>query len=47
MSLAVMVVAIMVMLCDCHGCGRYGHPFWPIWFVADMVEPQINTVSKC
>jgi len=39
MSLAVMVVAVLVMV-----CGRYGHALWPIWlwpiwscFVADMV----------
>jgi len=29
------------------GCGRYGHALWLIWFVADMVEPLLDTLTKC
>ena len=34
---------VYVMLCGCHGCGRYG--LWPMWFVANMVV--VDMVMLC
>ena len=45
-TMTVMVVAVMVMVCGCHGCGRHGHGVWPSWFVAVMVVAvMVNFVA--
>ena len=34
---AIMVVAVLVIVCGRHDCGRLGHCLWPSWFVAIVV----------